>query len=80
VPREGDFAICYQTLTLCANGQVTIDLVNRPQQGSYNVDGAIALAEFIDMEVVFDLQTRSSPQLPGRHPWQVVTPLLYDCD
>lgn len=77
---EGDFAVCYQTLTLCTNGRVTMDLVNRPQEGSYAVDGNIARAEFIDMEVVFDLEAQRSAQLPGRHPWQRVEPLVYDCE
>lgn len=77
--EQGDFNVCYQTLTLCTNGRVTMDLVNRPQDGSYNVDGSVALAEFVDMEVMFDLETRYSAQLPGRHPWQLVEPIAYDC-
>ena len=77
---EGDFAVCYQTLTLCANGRVRMDLVNRPEDGAYEVkDGSIAVARFLDRNVEFDLEARRSAQLPGRHPWERATPLVYDC-
>lgn len=78
---EGDFTVCYQTLTLCDNGIARIDLERRPQDGSYELDEADnAVAEFATMgTVVFDLEAATSSQLPGRHPWELVTPELYDC-
>ena len=77
---EGNFAVCYQTLTLCASGRVRMDLVNRPQDGEYTLaDGDLAVARFIDMRVEFDLDAKRSAQLPGRHPWEQVQPLVYDC-
>jgi hypothetical protein len=77
----GDLAPCYQTLTLCASGSVTMDLAARPQDGEYTLaDSSIVVARFIDMRVEFDLDTRTSSQLPGRHAWEQVSPLLYDCE
>lgn len=76
---DGDFSICYQTLTLCASGRVSLDLVNRPSVGEYLLDGSTAIAELIDMQLRFDVEDRFSPQLPGRHPWELVEPLVYDC-
>jgi hypothetical protein len=76
---EGDFTPCYQTLTLCTNGRVLMDLVNYPTTGEYLLDGDRAVAEFIDRRVVFDLATQTSEQLPGRHPWLVVNPIVYGC-
>ena len=35
--------------------------------------------ETIDMSFDFDLATLSSPDLPGRHRWELVEPLTYDC-
>jgi hypothetical protein len=29
--------------------------------------------------VYFDLEKQVSPDLPGRHPWQLVEPLTVDC-
>ena len=78
--EEGDFAHCYQTLTLCASGRVTMDLVNYPHEGSYRVAGSVARATFLAMDVAFDLETRHSAELPGRHTWELVEPLGYDCD
>ena len=77
----GALAPCYQTLTLCASGRVTMDLVNRPQDGEYKLaDSSIAVATFIDMRVEFDLDTQKSTQLPGRHPWEQTNPVVYDCE
>lgn len=77
---EGDLAPCYQTLALCSSGLVRIDLVNRPEDGAYELkDGSIAIARFIDKNVEFDLDARTSAQLPGRHAWEQVTPLVDDC-
>lgn len=77
--ENGDFNVCYQTLTLCANGKVTMDLVNRPVDGSYAIDGDAAVASFTDMTVIWELEGHFSKQLPGRHPWVLVEPLVYDC-
>lgn len=77
---QGNLAPCYQTLTLCSSGLVRMDLAARPQDGEYSLaDSSIAIARFRDMRVEFDLDTRASTQLPGRHPWEEVTPLVYDC-
>ena len=70
---------CYQTLTLCTNGRATLDLASRPMKGTYLLDGTIARTETIDMSFDFDLATLSSPDLPGRHRWELVEPLSYDC-
>lgn len=70
---------CYQNLTLCTNGRATVDLAMRPEKGTYLLDGSIARAELIDMSFDFDLDAKSSPDLPGRHPWELVQPLVYDC-
>ncbi|MDB4961443.1 MAG: hypothetical protein JWP01_1442 [Myxococcales bacterium] len=77
---DGNFAVCYQTLTLCSSGLVRMDLVNRPQDGEYRLhDSSIAVANFIDMHVEFDLETKASAQLPGRHAWAEIQPIVYDC-
>lgn len=76
---EGDFVPCYQTLTLCTSGVVMMDLVNYPTTGEYLLRGDTAIAEFIDRQIVFDLEARTSAQLPGRHPWLVVKPIVYGC-
>ncbi len=70
---------CYQTLTLCTNGRATIDLSMRPMRGTYQLSGSIARTETIDMSFDFDLETQSSPDLPGRNPWQLADTLTYDC-
>jgi hypothetical protein len=70
---------CYQNLTLCTNGRATLDLYMRPAKGTYVLSGSIARAETIDMSFDFDLDTASSPDLPGRHAWELVEPLLFDC-
>jgi hypothetical protein len=71
---------CYQTLTLCANGRVLMDLDNRPQDGRYQLEGSIAMATIAGAEIIFDVDRKTSQQLPGRHPWEVVTPSFYGCD
>ncbi len=70
---------CYQTLTLCANGAATIDLESRPLRGSYTMVDEIAQAKMVETQFEFNLDTRTSPQLPGRHPWEQVSVLQYDC-
>jgi len=77
---RGSLSACYQTLTLCASGLVRLDLVSRPEDGEYKLaDSSIAVARFIDKRVEFDLESQKSTQLPGRHPWEQVQPLVYDC-
>ena len=75
---EGDFAPCYQTLTFCADGSVNANLDLR-EYGSYKVVEDAAVAKLLTVTVIFDLQTQSSKQLPGRHPWHVFEPLQPDC-
>ncbi len=71
---------CYQTLTLCSNGNVLMDLDNHQQEGSYELDGdSVAVAKFTTATIVFDLDTASSTQLPGK-PWERVQPTFYGCD
>ncbi len=78
--NEGNFSVCYQTLTLCTNGGASLDLANRPQDGTYTLhDDSIAVARFIDMDLEFDVERRVSPDLPGRHRWEIVDPIQYDC-
>jgi len=77
---QGQLTACYQTLTLCAGGLVRLDLVSRPEDGEYKLaDSSIAVARFIDKRVEFDIDARTSAQLPGRHPWEQIHPLVYDC-
>ncbi|NVB82881.1 MAG: hypothetical protein HOV81_31175 [Kofleriaceae bacterium] len=75
---EGDFARCYDTLTFCADGRVNANLEFR-QEGSYEVHESEAIAKLPTVTVFFDLEKASSSQLPGRHPWEIVEPLYYDC-
>jgi hypothetical protein len=75
---QGDFAPCYQTLTFCADGRVNANLTYR-QEGDYRVRGDNAIADLPTVTVIFDLETLSSPQLPGRHRWEPVEPLSVDC-
>lgn len=75
---EGDFAPCYQTLTFCADGRANANLEFR-QEGPYEVRDSRAFAELQTVTVVFDLETASSPQLPGRHRWELVEPVSIDC-
>lgn len=77
---QGNLAPCYQTLTLCTSGHVRMDLAARPQDGEYTLaDSSIVVARFIDMRVEFDLDARVSNDLPGRHPWEKVETIAYDC-
>lgn len=76
---EGDFAPCYQTLTFCSDGRANANLEFR-QEGPYEVRGSRAYAELQTVSVVFDLEKAMSPQLPGRHPWELVEPLVVDCE
>ena len=75
---EGDFASCYQTLTFCADGRANANLEFR-QEGRYEVRQSNAIAQLPTVTVIFDLDTQSSAQLPGRHAWELVEPLYYDC-
>jgi hypothetical protein len=72
------FVGCYQTLTLCQSGRVRMELDPQRMEGKYIVDGDTAIAEFPTMTVTFDLESGSSPQLPGRS-WDLVEPVVYDC-
>ena len=71
---------CYHTLVLCANGRVLIDLENRPKEGHYQLDGSLATARIDGEMIVFDLDKRTSQQLPGRHPWEIATPSFTGCE
>jgi hypothetical protein len=73
------FAACYQTLTLCTSGAVRMELDPQRMQGKYTLDGDIAVAAFPAMTVRFDLDAQASSQLPGRHTWELVEPVVYDC-
>jgi hypothetical protein len=75
---EGNFAPCYQTLTFCADGRVNANLEYR-QQGRYELHDSTAIARLPAVTVEFDLETATSPQLPGRHRWERVDPLSKDC-
>ncbi|MFN0248544.1 MAG: hypothetical protein ACKV2T_16750 [Kofleriaceae bacterium] len=77
--RESTLAPCYQNLTLCTNGRATLDLASYPIKGTYLLLGTVARTETINMSFDFDLDAMSSPDLPGRHPWERVQPLLFDC-
>lgn len=73
------FSACYQSLTLCSSGAVRMELDPERQQGKYTLDGEVAIAAFPRMTVRFDLDAQASTQLPGRHPWELVEPIIYDC-
>lgn len=75
---EGNFAPCYQTLTFCADGRLNANLDIR-QEGPYFVRDSEAIAKLLTMQLHFDLEKQSSAQLPGRHEWEIVEPLYYDC-
>jgi hypothetical protein len=75
---EGNFAPCYQTLTFCADGRANANLDYR-LEGPYLVRENEAIATLPTMTLHFDLETASSTQLPGRHQWELVAPLYYDC-
>jgi hypothetical protein len=75
---EGDFADCHQTLTFCADGRANANLDFR-QEGAYEVRDSRAIAMLPTVTVIFDLETATSQQLPGRHRWELVEPLNVDC-
>ena len=77
---DESFASCYQTLVLCVNGRVMIDLDNRPQDGRYELDGSIATVRVGGDLIVFDIDKRASTQLPGRHEWELAMPSFTGCD
>jgi hypothetical protein len=75
---EGNFAPCYQTLTFCADGRANANLEFR-QEGPYRVKDDFAIADLPRVTVYFDLEAAAADELPGRHPWELVDPLNYDC-
>lgn len=75
---EGNFAPCYQTLTFCADGHANL-LLDYRLEGKYIVRENEAIATLPTMTLHFDLESQSSRQLPGRHEWELVTPVYYDC-
>lgn len=77
---DQSLAGCYQTLILCTNRRVMMDLENRPLEGSYELDGDVATAMIEGDMIQFDLEKRTSPQLPGRHPWELAMPTFTGCD
>lgn len=77
---DESLATCYQTITLCENGRVLIDLENRPQDGRYELHATLAMMEVGGATIEFDVEKLTSPQLPGRHAWELVTPSFYGCD
>lgn len=77
--QHGEFTDCYQTLTFCADGKVRMTLAIAHEEGHYKVQDSTAVATFLARTVMFDLDTASSPELPGQHPWEVVEPVQYDC-
>lgn len=77
---EGDFTPCFQTLLLCSDGRVRMDLENSPQRGTYQLQDHIAVASFIQRTIDFDLEAIRSDDLPGRHPWERFEPIFASCD
>jgi hypothetical protein len=75
---EGNFARCYQLMTFCADGKMSAVFDTR-EEGKYSLDGSDVIGQLPTVTVVFDLNKESSVQLPGRHPWELVKPLIYDC-
>jgi hypothetical protein len=69
---------CYQTLTFCADGSANANLDVR-EEGTYVVRDDSAVAKLLTATVIFDLETQSSAQLPGRHAWELVDPQVVDC-
>lgn len=72
------FVGCYQTLTLCTSGRVRMELDPTRMEGKYTLEDDTAVAAFPTMTVRFDMSSASSQQLPGRS-WDVVEPVVYDC-
>ena len=77
---DKSFASCYQTFVLCTNQRVMMDLDNRPVEGTYVVEGDMAKATVEGTLIQFDLARLSSPQLPGRHDWELANPSFTGCD
>jgi hypothetical protein len=75
---EGDFAPCYQTLTFCADARVNANLEFR-QEGSYRVIDNQVVGRLPTVTFEFDLDKQMSPDLPGRHGWELVEPAVVDC-
>ena len=73
------FVGCYQTLTLCTSGRVRMELDPQRMEGKYTLEDDLAVASFPTMTVRFDLESATSPQLPGRA-WELVEPIVYDCE
>ncbi len=71
---------CYQTFVLCSNRRVMVDLENRPLDGTYDLDGDIAVAMVEGDMIKFDLVRLSSAQMPGRNVWELATPSFTGCD
>jgi hypothetical protein len=77
---DKSLASCYQTLVLCENRRAMIDLDDRPLDGTYELDGNIATAKVEGEMIVFDIEHLTSPQLPGRHAWELAMPSFTGCD
>ena len=77
---DQSLASCYQTFVLCTNGRVMMDLDNRPLDGSYVIEDNVVTAKISGDMIVFDLERRTSPQLPGRHAWELAHPSFTGCD
>jgi hypothetical protein len=75
---EGNFAPCYQSLTFCADGRANL-LLDYRLEGKYIVRENEAIATLPTMTLHYDLESASSSQLPGRHEWELVAPVYYDC-
>jgi hypothetical protein len=71
---------CYQTFVLCANRRVMVDLDNRPLDGTYDLNGDIAVAMVGGGMIEFDLVRKTSAQMPGRNAWELATPSFIGCD
>ena len=75
---QGNYATCYETLTFCANGRAHANLDIR-EDGNYQLSDRQAIVDLPHVTVGWDLETATSSQLPGRNPWELVAPLVYDC-
>lgn len=75
---QGEFTPCYETLTFCADGRANANLEFR-QEGKYEVVENEAIAQLPRVTLHFDLDKRTSSELPGKHPWELVTPVYFDC-
>ncbi len=78
---EGNFTPCYQTLVMCPDARTRIDLQNSPQRGTYQLVDSQAVLSFTVMGTIhFDLESNSSPELPGVHAWERIEPISHGCD